>query len=114
MKIAIQLFGHLRTYKKCLPALKKHLLNKYDCDIFMHTWDTYNHNTKTWHKNKSKNLQNKVNQDEMELVLLYREDMPRWAFYEVLKELEEKGEIKREPIYEVRGHKITLLKEEQE
>lgn len=56
----------------------------------------------------------KVNQDEMELVLLYREDMPRWAFYEVLKELEEKGEIKREPIYEVRGHKITLLKEEQE
>lgn len=50
-RIAIQFFGHLRTFEKCLPALKKHLLNRYDCDIFMHTWDTYNHNTKTWHNN---------------------------------------------------------------
>ena len=55
-----------------------------------------------------------VNLAEMELVLLYREDMPRWAFYVVLKEMEEKGEIIREPIYEVTGHIITLLKEEQE
>jgi len=55
-----------------------------------------------------------VNQAEMELALLYREDMPRWAFYVVLSEMEEKGEIKREPIYEVTGHIIKLLKEEQE
>lgn len=51
---------------------------------------------------------------EMELVLLYREDIPRWAFYEVLKEMEKKGEILREPIYEVTGHTIILQKEEQE
>jgi hypothetical protein len=38
MKIAVQLFGHLRTYKKCFPALKKHLLSKYDCDIFIHSF----------------------------------------------------------------------------
>lgn len=50
-RIAVQFFGHLRTFKKCLPALKKYLLNYYDCDIFMHTWDVYNHNTKTWHNN---------------------------------------------------------------
>ena len=68
-KIAIQLFGHLRTYKKCFPALKKHLLNKYNCDIFIHTWDTIDHNTKTWHKNKCKNAIEKVNKNE--IVSLY-------------------------------------------
>ena len=56
----------------------------------------------------------KVDQGEMELVLLYGDDIAHWAFYEVLKEMEEKGEIIREPIYEVTGHTITLLKEEQE
>lgn len=52
LKIAVQFFGHLRTYKECAPMLKKHLLDKYDCDLFMHTWNTINHNTKTWHNNK--------------------------------------------------------------
>lgn len=51
MKIAIQLFGHLRTYQKCYKALNKHLISKYDCDVFMHTWSLTNHSTKTWHKN---------------------------------------------------------------
>ena len=69
MKIAIQLFGHLRTYKKCYPALKKHLLDRYDCDIFMHTWDTIDHSTKTWHKNRSKNPLKKI--DENTLKNLY-------------------------------------------
>ena len=63
-KIAVQFFGHLRTFEKCLPYLKKHLLNNYDCDIFMHTWDTYNHNSKTWHTN-FKNSNKKVNQEEI-------------------------------------------------
>ena len=52
MKIAVQLFGHLRTYEKCYHALHKHLLSKYDCDVFMHTWSTIDHGTETWHKNK--------------------------------------------------------------
>lgn len=52
LKIAVQFFGHLRTYKKCARFLKKNLLDKYDCDLFMHTWSKLNHNTITWHDNK--------------------------------------------------------------
>lgn len=33
-KVAVQLFGHLRTYKECYQSLKEHLLDKYDCDVF--------------------------------------------------------------------------------
>ncbi len=49
MKIAVQLFGHLRTYKQCYQSLFQNLLNHYDCDVFIHTWETMDHNTQTWH-----------------------------------------------------------------
>ena len=51
MKIAVCFFGHLRTFKKCAPHIKTNLINRYDCDLFMHTWSTYNHHTKTHHEN---------------------------------------------------------------
>ena len=51
MKIAVCFFGHLRTFKKCAPHIKNNLINRYDCDLFMHTWSTYNHHTKTHHEN---------------------------------------------------------------
>lgn len=36
MKVAICISGHLRDGDKlCYPALKKHLLDRYDCDIFV-------------------------------------------------------------------------------
>ena len=63
-RIAIQFFGHLRTFKRCFPALKRHLLNCYDCDIFMHTWDVYNHNTQTWHKH-TRGVNKTVNKDKI-------------------------------------------------
>jgi len=50
MKIAVQLYGHLRTFRECAPALKEHFLDHYDCDVFIHTWDTLDHTTKAWHK----------------------------------------------------------------
>ena len=62
MKIAVCFFGHLRTFKSCATHIKHNLLDKYDCDLFMHTWSTYNHHTKTHHENRdikgdvSKNL----------------------------------------------------------
>lgn len=49
MKIAVQIFGHLRTYQECYKKLRENLLNLYDCDVFMHTWDTIDHNTQVWH-----------------------------------------------------------------
>ncbi|MCR4555634.1 MAG: hypothetical protein K5766_02375 [Alphaproteobacteria bacterium] len=69
MKIAVQLYGHLRTYKRCFSALKRHLLDKYDCDIFMHTWDTVDHNTPTWHEYCSQNAMKKI--EEKEIIPLY-------------------------------------------
>lgn len=50
MKIAVLLFGHMRTFEKCYKSLQRHLLSKYDCDIFIHTWDKIDHNTATWHR----------------------------------------------------------------
>ena len=52
LKIAVCMFGHLRTYERCSIFLNKNLLSKYDCDIFMHTWSTVDHSTQTWHNNK--------------------------------------------------------------
>lgn len=49
-KIAVCFYGNLRTFKKCLPYVRKNLIDLYDCDVFMHTWDKYDHNSKTWHK----------------------------------------------------------------
>ena len=63
MKIAVCFFGHLRTFKRCAPYIKRNLLNHYDCDLFMHTWSEYNHNTKTWHNNKS--IKGTVNKEKI-------------------------------------------------
>ena len=52
VKIAVCFFGHLRTFKTCASHLKSNLLKRYDCDLFMHTWSTYNHNTVTHHENR--------------------------------------------------------------
>ena len=49
MKIALQLFGHMRTFDKCYDSLFENFLSLYDVDIFIHTWDTIDHNSKSWH-----------------------------------------------------------------
>lgn len=38
MKIAICMSGHMRTFRECYTSLKKHFLDKYDCDIYISTW----------------------------------------------------------------------------
>lgn len=52
LKIAVQFFGHLRTFRKCAPSVRKYLLDRYDCDVFMHTWSVTEHSTVTWHNDK--------------------------------------------------------------
>lgn len=56
MKIAVQFFGHLRTFEKCVESVRRHLLLKYDCDVFMHTWSLTDHKTKTWYRVQDKNI----------------------------------------------------------
>lgn len=62
MKIAVLLFGHLRTFEQCWQGLRDNLLSRYDCDVFIHTWDKTDHNTKSWHKRvvAPKNVDSKI------------------------------------------------------
>jgi hypothetical protein len=50
MRIAFQIFGHLRTFERCAPSLRAHLLDRYpDSDVFMHTWDRLDSETVSHH-----------------------------------------------------------------
>lgn len=49
MKVAVQLYGHLRTFELCYKKLYECLINFCRCDVFIHTWDTPDHTTQTWH-----------------------------------------------------------------
>jgi hypothetical protein len=51
MKVAVQIFGHLRTFDRCAPTLRDHLLDRYpDHDVFVHTWDRLESETVTHHE----------------------------------------------------------------
>jgi hypothetical protein len=50
-RIAIQLFGHVRTFELAAPhffnnVVGPHIADEYDVDIFIHTWNEIEHNTK--------------------------------------------------------------------
>ena len=70
MKIAVQLFGHLRTFRECHSYLAKHLLDLYECDVFVHTWSFEDHVDPTWHKESNVLAANIT--DEKELLRLYK------------------------------------------
>lgn len=71
LKVAIQLFGHLRTYERCAAPLMRHLARFYDTDVFMHTWSTLDHNTKTWHSDFLRNAQESAHDRAEEINRLY-------------------------------------------
>lgn len=54
MRIAVLLYGHLRDFDNCASSLKKYLLDIYNCDVFIHTWDETEPSTFVWHKGRSK------------------------------------------------------------
>lgn len=70
MKVAIQLFGHLRSYEQVIPYLKSHITEHYDCDIFIHTWSEEEHSDPSWHKDPS-SVQFAKNTNESKLRELY-------------------------------------------
>lgn len=39
MKVALCISGHLRTFEQTFPALQEYVLDAYDCDIFISTWN---------------------------------------------------------------------------
>jgi hypothetical protein len=53
-RIAVQLFGHLRSFRKTYKSFLKHVVeaNKvdgYEVDIFIHTWTETDHSDIVWH-----------------------------------------------------------------
>jgi hypothetical protein len=51
MKVAVQIFGHLRTFERCAPTLKDNLLDRYPGhDVFLHRWDRLESETVTHHE----------------------------------------------------------------
>jgi hypothetical protein len=49
-KVALLLFGHMRTYEECFQNLKMNLIDSLNPDIFIHTWDEIESTTTSWHK----------------------------------------------------------------
>ena len=39
MKIAVCLSGHVRTFELAQKSLRRNVLDKYDCDVFLSTWE---------------------------------------------------------------------------
>jgi hypothetical protein len=49
MRVAIQLYGHLRTFQSCASSLKKYISSNENVDVFIHTWSETEHNTRSWY-----------------------------------------------------------------
>ena len=60
MKVGIVFHGHVRSFRKTNISFKKNVLRVlseagHEHDIFMHTWDTEEFTTKTWHEGTKQN-----------------------------------------------------------
>lgn len=66
-KIAIQLFGHMRTFENCYKSLMSNLVlaqtDNYEVDIFIHTWDEIDHSTINW-RNQDGNIIDNIKIDQ--------------------------------------------------
>lgn len=70
-RVALQLFGHIRTYETCYPFLKKNLLDLCHVDIFFHTWNESERKTKSWRDTEIESV--KITNSAKEKILrLYR------------------------------------------
>jgi len=50
MRVAVQIFGHLRTFSRCVDSLRANLLDRYPGhDVFLHTWDRMDADTVSHH-----------------------------------------------------------------
>lgn len=64
MKIAVIIYGHMRSFKSCFPNLYKFLLKPLNPDVFIHTWSYNESSTPSWHKLHNKNI-HKINHEEI-------------------------------------------------
>jgi len=67
MKIAVLMYGHMRTFKSCFNNLDKYLLSRIDADLFIHSWNTIESITPSWHTSHIRHNRS-VNENEIDLL----------------------------------------------
>lgn len=70
MKIAICISGQARNFKQSYESLKTHLLDKYDCDIYFHTWKSINFESTNF--GFGNNIYSLTDNDYKDLIQLYK------------------------------------------
>lgn len=69
MRVAIEFYGHLRTFKKAAPSIRKYLIDQYNNpDIFIHTWDKTDHSDVVWHNLEGQRRGNEVTKEDLEFL----------------------------------------------
>ena len=71
--LAIQLYGHLRTYEYTYTSfieniIKPNLKDGWNIHVFMHTWDTLSSSEKSWHQNKFIFNERKLSNSEIKII----------------------------------------------
>ena len=72
MKVAICISGLPRNYKQGFKELKKWFLNKYDCDIYIHTWYDIESVFETGHDYLEKKTYSFTQKDYDKILTLYK------------------------------------------
>lgn len=72
MKIAISISGQPRNYKQGYEELKKWFLDKYDCDVFIHTWYDISNPLSGGHSFAQTKQYNFVEEDYENILKLYK------------------------------------------
>jgi hypothetical protein len=72
-RVAIQLFGHLRSFKKTFDSFYQNIIlpNQnagYELDVFMHTWDETDHSTITWHNQAGERRGREVTEEIIDFI----------------------------------------------
>ncbi len=72
MKIAVCISGLPRSYKKGFEELKTHFLDKYECDVYIHTWYDTKTIYETGHKFVDKSYYKFTEEDYQNILDLYQ------------------------------------------
>jgi len=59
VKLAVVMFGHLRTYLETVESLNKYVIKPFNADVFMHTWEYQERSTQS-HQAADKSFQDMV------------------------------------------------------
>ncbi|EAH8374953.1 hypothetical protein EVC80_09155, partial [Campylobacter coli] len=104
-KLAIQLFGHMRTYEQTYEKFKENIINVnlqdgWEIDLFIHTWNKFNSSSKSWHEslNLFSNNDYLKEEDKIKIQKLYN---PKVLSIEFLNEGEHGGLLSK-----IRGNEL--------